>query len=265
VKLAIPRREPLHSLTGAYALDALDSTERGRFERHLRGCGSCQGEVRGFAVVAVALAEATTVVPPTGLRDRVLDTISVAQHPSPAALDVPKALDAPPRRAGREARENRVAPRSPWLPRLALATGAAGLAAAAALGGVTVSARNGQSAAQAKAQAIAAVLTAPDARLVSAPTSAGGTAAVVASIRQGEMVFTSSGLRPLPGSRVYQLWIVGRTTRSAGLIPGPSGGRTAPVLASGLTGGDKIGVTVEPAGGSTAPTTAPIVLITLPS
>jgi anti-sigma-K factor RskA len=263
VKLAIPLREPLHSLTGAYALDALDSTGRDRFERHLRGCASCQGEVRGFAVVAAALAEATTVVPPTGLRDRVLDTISVAQHLPPEALDVPKALDAPARRAGHGGRKTRPAARSQSLPRLALATGAAGLAAAAVLGGVTVSARNGQSAAQAQAQAIAAILTAPDARLVSAPTSAGGSIVVVASVRQGKMVFTSSGLRPLPSSRVYQLWFMGRTTRSAGLVPAATNGKIAPVLASGLAAGDKIGVTVEPAGGSSEPTTAPIVLMPL--
>jgi anti-sigma-K factor RskA len=189
----------------------------------------------------------------------VLDAISGAEQLPP------EALGAPARRAGREARGTRVAPRSAWLPRLALATGAAGLAAAAVLGGVTVSARDGQSAAQAQAQAIAAVLTAPDARLVSAPTSAGGSATVVASVRQGTMVFTSFGLRPLPGSRVYQLWFIGRTTRSAGLIPAASGGKTAPVLASELTAGDKIGVTVEPAGGSSAPTTAPIVLMILPA
>jgi hypothetical protein len=35
------------------------------------------------------------------------------------------------------------------------------------------------------------------------------------------------------------------------------------VLASGLTVGDKVGVTVEPAGGSSSPTTTPIVVLTL--
>jgi anti-sigma-K factor RskA len=34
-----------------------------------------------------------------------------------------------------------------------------------------------------------------------------------------------------------------------------------PVLASGLLAGDKIGVTVEPAGGTAQPTTSPIVVI----
>lgn len=256
MRLAIPRRESPHSLTGPYALDALDSAERDRFEHHLRDCASCQDEVCGFATVAAALAETAAVVPPTGLRDQVLAAVSVTRQ-------LP--LEASARPTPRGQRKTRPAPRSRWLPRLALAAGAAGLAAAAVLGGVTVSAQNGQSAAQAQAQAITAVLSAPDARLVSAPTSAGGSATAVASVRQGKMVFTSSGLRPLPGSRVYQLWFMGKTTRSAGLVPAAAEGRTAPVLASGLAPGDKIGVTIEPAGGSSAPTTAPIVLMTLPA
>jgi len=257
MRLAILRREPVHSIAGLYALDALDDAERDRFERHLRGCASCQDEVRGFTAVAAALAEAVTEVPPPGLRDQVLAAVSGTRQQLSSGV--------PLRRAGRGVRKTRPAPRSQWLPRLALAAGAAGLAASAVLGGVTVAARHGQSAAQAQAQAIAAVLSAPDARLVSAPTSAGGIATVVASVRQGKIVFTSSGLRPLPGSRVYQVWFIGRTTRSAGLVPAAISGRTAPVVASGLAAGDKIGVTAEPAGGSRAPTTAPVVLMTLPA
>lgn len=256
VGLAIPRRESPHSLAGPYALDALDSAGRDWFERHLRHCAYCQGEVRGFAIVAAALAEAAVVASPAGLRDQVLAVVAVTRQ-------LP--LDASARLTRCGQRKTRPAPRSRWLPRLALAAGTVALAASAVLGGVTVSARNGQSAAQAQAQAIAAVLSAPDVRLVSAPTSAGGSATAVASVDQGKVVFTSSGLRPLPESLVYQLWFMGRTTRSAGLVPAAAGGRTAPVLASGLAAGDKIGVTIEPAGGSSAPTTVPIVLMTLPA
>jgi hypothetical protein len=53
--------------------------------------------------------------------------------------------------------------------------------------------------------------------------------------------------------------------RSAGLLPLPSAGQTAPVLASGLVAGDKVGMTVEPAGGTSLPTTTPILLLTLPA
>jgi hypothetical protein len=36
------------------------------------------------------------------------------------------------------------------------------------------------------------------------------------------------------------------------------------VLAAGLTSADKVGVTVEPAGGTSSPTTTPILVMTLP-
>jgi anti-sigma-K factor RskA len=116
---------------------------------------------------------------------------------------------------------------------------------------------------------IAGLLSAPDALVASASTSAGGTATVVASRRAAAMVFTSVGLPVLPPTSVYELWFIGTGgARPAGLVPGTPSGElegSPPVLASGLSGGDAIGVTVEPAGGSAAPTTAPIVVLTLPA
>jgi anti-sigma-K factor RskA len=76
------------------------------------------------------------------------------------------------------------------------------------------------------------------------------------------VVFTSSGLPALPASEVYELWLIGeRGVRPAGLLPSAGGESTTPVLASGLEAGDKVGVTVEPAGGTTSPTTTPIVVM----
>ena len=63
-------RRDLHSLSGAYALDALDTgSERDRFTRHLSRCPSCAGEVRGFREVATAMAFAAvdpSTEPPPG-------------------------------------------------------------------------------------------------------------------------------------------------------------------------------------------------------
>ena len=111
--------------------------------------------------------------------------------------------------------------------------------------------------AQAGNAEIAAVLAAHDARTRSAATSAGGTATVVASLAEGKVVFTSFGLRALSPSEVYELWFIGTGgARPAALLPS-----AIPVLAAGLEAGDAIGVTVEPAGGSAAPTTTPIVVM----
>jgi anti-sigma-K factor RskA len=114
---------------------------------------------------------------------------------------------------------------------------------------------------------IAAVLSAPDARLVTVRPSVGGHATVVVASRLHELVFTSAGMPGLPSSRVYQLWIIGPhgTATSAGLLARTSNGSTVPVLASGVARGDQVGVTIEPAGGTTTPTTTPIALIPLAS
>lgn len=112
----------------------------------------------------------------------------------------------------------------------------------------------------------AALLSAPDARVASAAVTTGGTATVVASNRAAAAVFTSVGLPELPAASVYELWFIGaRGARPAGLVPAAAGtgAATPPLRAPGLEPGDSVGVTVEPAGGSAAPTTTPIVVLAL--
>ena len=46
---------------------------------------------------------------------------------------------------------------------------------------------------------------------------------------------------------------------SAGLLSRT--GRAGPVLASGVEPGDRIGITVEPAGGTSSPTTTPVIAV----
>jgi len=249
-------RRNLHALAGPYALDALDDLERERFERHLRGCRTCESEVRGFVATATALAMASAAAPPAGLKERVLAATAVTRQLPPLVAS---------RGAGAGSRPARVL-RSPWVPRLALAVGAAGVAAAAVLAAVQVSTQDQLNSAEAHSQDIAAVLAAPDAQITSAPTSVGGSAIVVVSRTEQKMVFTSSGLPALPSTQVYELWLLGPgTARPAGLLPAPVGGKTAPVLASGVQPDDKVGVTVEPAGGTSSPTTTPIVVMALPA
>jgi len=140
------------------------------------------------------------------------------------------------------------------------------LVVAVALGILTVSTQRKLDNAQGQNQAIAAVLAAPDARIASQATTHGGTATIVVSLAQHRFVFTATGLPVLRASQVYQLWLLGPPrVRSAGLLPRPSAGHTAPVLASGLQAGDKIGMTVEPAGGTSTPTTTPILVMPVPA
>ncbi|HUK68546.1 MAG TPA: anti-sigma factor [Streptosporangiaceae bacterium] len=225
----------------------MDDRERNRFERHLNRCQACAREVRGFLETATQLAMAVARPTPSQLRERVLA----------AATRTPQL----PAVAGRQ---SPVAARSAWPVRIAAGVAAVGVAAAIVLGVTQINARHELDRAQAQNRAVAAVLAAPDARVRTAPTTAGGTATVVVSPARHEMIFTTAGLAPLPTAKVYQLWLIGPSRiRSAGLLPAPQAGVTAPVLSAALGPGDKVGVTVEPAGGTAQPTTTPILLIPL--
>ncbi len=242
-------RHDLHTLTGAYALDALESTERDRFEHHLQRCQPCSHEIRGLHETATRLALAVAESPPPDLRERVLTTAArTRQHPP--VMDqrpVPQ-------------------PRSAWVPRLAGVAAAVAVAVAVTLGITQSATQSRLDRVRAQEQAIEAVLNAPDATIVSHRASVGGTATVIFSETNHKMIFTTSGLPPLPGNKVYELWLMAPgSNRPAGLLPAPGGGQTAPVLAAGLATGDQAGVTVEPAGGSPQPTTTPILAIPLAS
>ena len=243
----------VHELAGAYALDALDDAERERYERHLRDCPACAEDVRRMTSTATALAMAVAAEPPAGLRERVLA----------AAATTPQLPPLPP--AAARHRHGRPVTRSAWFPRLALGVAAVGVAAAVVLAVVTVSTQRRLDNVQTQNQAIAAVLSARDAQITSAAVTGGGTATVVSSFAQHTMIFTSSGLPKLANAKVYELWFLSTgSARPAGLLPQPTDGKTAPVLADGLSSTDKVGMTVEPAGGTSSPTTTPILVMTLP-
>src|SRR6202035_5447931 len=117
-------RQDLHSLTGAYALDALEGgSERDRFTRHLTRCPSCASEVRGFREVATALAFAAAAEPPPELRAQVLTAAARIRQLPPEPPSPPP----PPRPRGPR-------PWVPWVPWLSGAVAAAGIAVAVFFG-----------------------------------------------------------------------------------------------------------------------------------
>ncbi|TYK46071.1 anti-sigma factor [Actinomadura decatromicini] len=273
--------EDLHALTGAYAVDAIDDPgERARFEAHLAGCEPCAAELREFQATAARLGMAVAEPPPPELRARVLATIRNVPQTPPAPADHPGPGRASPAQAG-GAVPGRVAPfpaggaagrvpgrradpRPRPRPRRWRRAVAAGLAAAACLvtaASVTQVVRERQRVERAEAayRDVASVLSAPDARAATGRAAGGGTVTVVASAARGRAVVASSGLRPLPPSRTYQLWLIGVDgPRSAGLLPAD---RSRPVVAGNWRPTDRVGLTVEPAGGSAQPTSTPLVLL----
>ena len=252
------RPEP-HTLAGAFVLDALGAADRARFERHLARCEQCAKEIRGLAEVTARLAGAAAAEPPPGLTRRALAVAARTRQLPPLTPDRPRPWATRHVSAGGPA--GRV---MAWLPRLAPALAGLMVILAVVLGLAARGAQHQLRQDQLHSHAIAAVLTARDAQMISARVSTGGTATIVMSGREHALVFAARGLSALPPSRRYELWLMGPGgDKPAGMLPGPRNGMTGPVLASGLRPGDRLGLTIEPAGGSAHPTAPVIALVAL--
>jgi anti-sigma-K factor RskA len=210
----------IHDLVAAYALDAVDDQERTEFEAHLETCADCRAELADLTGAVDHLATVESTEPPAHLKDSVMSAID----------DRPTSLD--------HRRRNRMVTRF---------VGLAAVAAMIIFGIVFVNGR--------ETRQIDAVLNSPDA-VQTAMNGTHGTAAFTFSADRGEGVFHGENLVDLPDDQVYQLWVI------AGAAPIPSSTFTpqgnGEVLMAGLSPGQVIAYTVEPAGGSQSPTTDPL-------
>nr|WP_237528317.1 MULTISPECIES: anti-sigma factor [unclassified Streptomyces] len=251
----------MHTLTGAYAADALDDAERARFEEHLALCPSCDQEVRELTATVARLALASAVAPRAALKDEVLRRVATVRQ------------DVPDPRRGTETPPGPAPHRGRGVHRWALA---ACLAAVVGLGGTAVwqhqraedardQARQVQEQTREQAQELAAVLAAPDARTRTGGLTDGARGTVVASRSLDKAVFIADGMAPPPKGKVYQLWFDdGGSMRSAGLMD-PDRSAATVLMRGGIGKATGMGITVEPAGGSDEPTSSPVALMELPT
>ncbi len=249
-------------LAPAYVLGALEADERRAFEAHLAECDRCAAEVRSFGRVTSGLAQSVPqVTPRAALRDRVLHAVG--------ARDV-------------RATEPQVRARWAWGNWLAYAACVA-VATAAVLYAMNLRARVDSLEARLDAaqlrlaaadramvesrqvafemQSAMAVLAAADlvrVDLQGAPAAPQAAGRALWS-RQSGLVFAASNLPALPAGRIYQIWLVaGGPPVSAGLIAPDESGRSVGIFRTpvDVTGPVTVAVTIEPAGGVTAPTGA---------
>ncbi|HUJ34960.1 MAG TPA: anti-sigma factor [Solirubrobacteraceae bacterium] len=208
----------------AYVLGALEPSEVDAFRSHLAECAACQKEVAEFEQITGALPEsAAQYRVPKDLRRRVMSEVR----------STPKAQTAS-RRA------------SAWSWRPALAWGGAFAAVV-----------------------IIAVV------LVVALSSGGssGTRTIQASAGNAELRITGAHgdlivhrLPSLPAGRIYEMWVQrgSATPTPTGTLFGVRSDGTAAVGVPGsLSGVSAVMVTQEPAGGTPAPTTAPVIVARL--
>ena len=264
----------VHDLAAAYAVDAVDETERARFEAHLPGCADCTAQVQELRESAVVLSAGLEVAPPVDLRRRVLDAVAAdgtrsagsdvtegastrvtAETAPVAAADEAVVTDdlaalrtsrgPAHREAGRPARPVR------WL--------AAAAAATVLVAGTWGVVRN------LAADPADRVVAAADAREYSASTDVGTVEVISSADRDAAVLRLPPDVELPPEGSVYQAWFVGAdgSARSAGVLTAEVF-EDGEVLLEGTPGSAAaVGLTLEPAGGSEQPTTEPFAVVPL--
>lgn len=217
--------EHVDELIYGQALHALSSDEEEQVALHVAECDRCRLQLREAEAVAASLAYAVpTVAPPPELRRRVLAAVEPVVEVEPAAA---------PRPARRPAA---------WWPRFAAAAVPALAAVVIGMLVWNVSLRGDLSSlrgqlyhdAAGNLRGVGNVIVTPD-----------GQATLFASVGQA------------PAGKTYEAWVIrGKVALPAGLFQG--GGTLKLTLTRAAKPGDVIAITVEPAGGTKAPTTPPI-------
>lgn len=240
----------------AYLLDALSPAEKIDLEHHLGGCAECQAELRWLEPARGRLVEQVEQIEPTPqLRSRVMAAVAadLAENPVEAAVPEPESDPARQREPGRR-------PRRSWFDFSALLRPAAlGTVAAVLFAGVIVGyvVRGGAEAGTGDNPVITQTL--PDSANVG-----NASATLVTSGDSGTLKVTD--LPKLEDGDVYQAWIQkGQSVYPTDSLFTPRKDGTATTSIPDLNGVNTVMVSAEPAGGSEAPTTTPIIAIEIPS
>jgi anti-sigma-K factor RskA len=218
--------EPIHDLTAAYALDALDPHDEERYEEHLATCERCRDELAGLRDPIAMLAYGVdSPAPPPELRARILD-------------------------AARAERSNVVPIRRRWPAALgAVAAVAATVAIALGLWGSSVSDQLDRE------RSISAILADPDARAI--PLKGANGRVVVTDT--GEAALVVSGLATAPEGKTYELWVAEDGKMLPAGVFDAQHERDVVRLTRPVPPGSGVAVTVEDDGGADAPTSDPII------
>lgn len=222
-----PMDPELTTLATPYALHAVSDAERSEIEQRLVAAppevaAQFANEVRDVRETMATVAAGTALEPPAELRDRLLAAVSAG------ALR-------PTRYRWRTA---------------ALAAAAAIVVAVAGIGiGIAMRPAPTPSAAE-------QIFAAPDVRTVSGAIPTGGTATVVFSRERGAGVLVMNGVTPPEAGTVYQMWLLREGgPESAGTMDSAAVAPSTTAVLPNLGDASALAFTVEPGGGSTAPTT----------
>ena len=219
--------EHVDELISGQALHALSPDEEEQVALHVAECERCRRQLRESEAVAASLAYAVpAVAPPPDLRRRVLEAVAPVVEAPAAAVPARARRDGP--RAG-----GRGSPPSPCRrsrpPSSVWSCGTCRCRATSrACSTRSSTARAGN------LRGVGNVIVKPN-----------GNATLFASVA------------PAPAGKTYEAWVIrGKVALPAGIFKG--GGTVNLTLSQDARPGDVIAITIEPAGGTKAPTTTPI-------
>jgi anti-sigma-K factor RskA len=244
--------EIFEDLKDAYVLDALPEEERRSFEEYLAAHPERQAEIDELGAVAGLLAFAPHEQEPSPeLRRRVMEVVEA---------------EAAPRR---ERQESAFARFVQYVGGQGLALGAAALLVIGLLSWnlvlqnqvedlqADVQSAHGQ-VEDLQAQVRDAQANQTQTIQLSGTWADQGADAEVASINEDRIVLVADNLPSVPEGQTCQIWVIkGDAPEPSGLFQ-PGGQETAAPVTTPIKKGDTIAVTVEPAGGSKRPTSAPV-------
>lgn len=246
--------EEAGELLGAYALDALPPADARALEAHLASCTRHAADLRDLrdlrmvARAMPALADASP--PPPALRARILSAVAADAPGGTAGLALPRAAGEPVRIRPGSATQRRISLASRGWLALAAAVAAAFIGLAAWNIALQRGGQSDPAALAARATSVRTLFSREDMPI----------GVVLYFADEKKAVLISGNMTPLDAAYTYQMWsIAGQKVESLGLLPVGNDPRgltvTVPFDGEQMR---TLAITVEPAGGSAAPTTAPI-------
>jgi anti-sigma-K factor RskA len=244
--------ERFEDLKDAYVLGALPEEERLSFEDYLAAHPERQAEIEELGAVASLLALSPQEQEPSPeLRSRVMEVVEAEAEP-------------------RSVRERSVSARiGDYLSFRSLALGAAALLVVGLLAwnvllqGQVQDLQGQVEDAQGQVQDLQRQVEVAKAQQSQTIKLEGtwaeqGADAEVASIDKNQIILVAENMPSVPEDKTCQIWVIkGDVPKPSGLFR-PDGNMTAAPITSSITKGDVIAVTVERAGGSKKPTSAPV-------
>lgn len=235
-------QERFDDLKNSYVLGALPEEERSEFEQYLATHPHLQAEVEELGIVAGLLALAPQEQEPAPeLRSRIMDTVE-AEAVTPGTS------------------------RQSWPEKLRAIIGLRDVALGAAVL-LVIGLFSWSLLLQGEVQDLQGRVQSLQGQPQGYQTIAlGGTGAQqearaeVFTLENGRTVLVAENLPPVPEGKTYQIWVIkGDTPQPSGLFE-TQGDSIATLVENPVKGANAVAVTVEPDGGSTAPTSDPILV-----